>query len=349
VIRLSICISTFNRGHFIGETLDSITPQLRPGVEVVVVDGASPDDTREVVSAYAVQFPAIRYLREQQNSGVDADYDKAVGYATGEYCWLATDDDLLAPAAIDRVLEVLDRDTVDLLVVDVEIKDATLSRTLKSHRLGFRGERTYREEDADAFLKDAGNALSFIGGTIIRRSLWMARRREPFFGSLFVHVGVILQSPAIGRIKVLGESLVILRAGNGMWRPKGFEIWTFKWPSLIWGFDGYSNSAKLSVIPREPWRSPMWLMTFRAQGAYSITEYKTYFAEANVGLWRAALLGAAIFPGRLANVLGTLALVLSGQAGRDDTYEMIMSSRFANPLSRLLVRLGLGAELSSAT
>ena len=36
---LSICIATYNRARFIGETLDSIIPQVTPAVEIVIVDG----------------------------------------------------------------------------------------------------------------------------------------------------------------------------------------------------------------------------------------------------------------------------------------------------------------------
>ncbi|MEJ1958886.1 MAG: glycosyltransferase [Nitrosomonadales bacterium] len=50
-----------------------------------MVDGASPDSTPEIMAKYLSRYPSIRYYREQENSGVDKDYDKALGYATGEY------------------------------------------------------------------------------------------------------------------------------------------------------------------------------------------------------------------------------------------------------------------------
>src|SRR4051794_24283838 len=111
---LSLCIATYNRGRFIGQTLDSIVSQLPSGVEVVIVDGASPDETATVVSKYAAHVDVIRYFREDTNSGVDADFDKAVSYAAGDHCWLLPDDDLLAPGAIERVLLALEGGLVDL-------------------------------------------------------------------------------------------------------------------------------------------------------------------------------------------------------------------------------------------
>jgi abequosyltransferase len=335
-VLLSICIATYNRGRFISETLDSIVSQLRPGVEVVVVDGASPDDTAAVVSEYASRFPTVRYFREDENSGVDGDYDKAVEYARGEYCWLATDDDLLAPTAVDRVLEALATGAVDLLMVDSEIRDATLTRTLKARRLGFAGEKTYAAADADAFLADTGDALSFIGGTVVRRQLWLTRQRKPYLGSLFIHVGVVYQSPAIDRVKVLGEPLVRIRLGNAMWRPRSFEIWAFKWPALIWSFDALGDDAKRRVTSREPWRHLVWLMHFRALGAYSFAEYRKYFADRKVGLWRLVLVLAAVCPGQLANFAGVCILALLGKGGGDGIYDLVACSRYSNAASRLL-------------
>jgi glycosyltransferase involved in cell wall biosynthesis len=58
---LSICIATYNRADYIGETLDSIIPQLTDNVELLVVDGASTDNTEDVVRTYT--DPRIRYVR----------------------------------------------------------------------------------------------------------------------------------------------------------------------------------------------------------------------------------------------------------------------------------------------
>lgn len=331
---LSICIATYNRAKFIGETLDSISRQLRPGVEVVVLDGASPDETSSIVSEYAKRFPAIRYIREDRNSGVDADYDKAVAYAGGRYCWLATDDDLLAPNAVDHVLQALNAAEVDLLIVDSEIRDVTLTRTLKPRRLPFDGERNYGAANADAFLKDVGDALSFIGGTVVRRRFWLARQRTPYFGSLFIHVGVICQAPVFGRVKVIGEPLVRIRLGNAMWRPSSFEIWAFKWPALIWSFEAFNEEARSSVTAREPWRNLVWIAHYRAMGAYSFAEYRKYFVSRKVGLWRSVLFLMAACPGQLVNFAGVCLLALRGRGGADGVYDLVTSSRYSNTASR---------------
>ena len=49
---VSICIPTLNRGDFISETLDSITSQITNDIEIIILDGGSTDNTKEVVQYY---------------------------------------------------------------------------------------------------------------------------------------------------------------------------------------------------------------------------------------------------------------------------------------------------------
>ena len=143
-------------------------------------------------------------------------------------------------------------------------------------------DRVYDEKSSDAFLADTGTILAYIGAVVIRRSLWMERKREPYFGTLLFHVGVIFQAP-LARVKVLAEPLILLRAGNPMWTSRGFEIWMFKWPNLIWSFDAFSDSAKMQVVAREPWRQRRQLTMFREIGAFSHAGYLQFFKAAGRG------------------------------------------------------------------
>ena len=106
-LRLSVCIPTYNFGAFIGATLDSIVAQATGEIEIVIVDGASTDDTAHVVQKIGHVFPRLRFYRRDINGGVDVDLAKAVELARGDYCWLMSGDDVLAPRAMARVLHEL--------------------------------------------------------------------------------------------------------------------------------------------------------------------------------------------------------------------------------------------------
>ena len=322
--KLSICIATYNRGRFIGETLNSILSQLEPNVELIIVDGASPDNTQEIMAQYTSRYPEIRYFREIKNSGVDRDYDKAVGYAKGEYCWLMTDDDLLHPGAIRRVLDALNGD-VGLLVVNSEVRNADLSVVLEPRRINLEQDREYNHAEAETAFSELANSLSFIGCTVVRRDIWMARDRASYYGTLFVHVGVIFQSPPLERIKVIAQPQIIIRYGNAMWTARGFEIWMFKWPQLIWSFSGVTDHTKSAVYPRDPWRSAKILFQYRATGAYSGTEYRKFLSGTTKGAASVMACAIAVFPATLANFICVLYYALRKNSSQMLFYDLLRS------------------------
>jgi abequosyltransferase len=337
--KLSICIATYKRGEYIGHTLEGILASLPAGVEVVIVDGASPDNTAQVVESFASRNSAVRYFREPSNSGVDRDFDKAVCYAKGEYCWLMSDDDIIVPGAIERVLETLDS-SIDLLVVNAQVRNADFSVELNPRILKFTADRDYDATEGDRFMGDAGAYLSFIGGVVMRRSRWLERERERYFGTVFIHAGVIFQAP-LERIKVLAEPLIVIRFGNAMWSSRGFEIWMFKWPNLIWSFKGFSDEAKMRVVAREPWRQLRKLVLFRALGGYSYAEYRKFFADVGRGGLLQFLV--AVFPAVAANGLGALYWFIVNRSAREGIHDLV-ASRNANALSRWIARrLGIPA------
>lgn len=334
MIRLSICIATYKRAEYLGETLRSIAPQLRDDVELLVFDGASPDDTAAVVGAFAAFDGRIRYHRAGTNGGVDADFDAAVGLARGAHVWLFADDDLIAPGAVERVLAEIAASDPDVLVVDAQVRDRDLARVLEPSRLPFAGRRDYGPGDADALLRDAGNALSFIGCAIVRRAWWLGRDRARYYGSLFVHVGAIFQAPPPARAVVLAEPLARIRLGNAMWNARGFEIWNVLWPELIWALEGYSDAAKTAVTPRQPWRDARKMLLARASGGYGRGEYKR-FLRGRAGLAARAML---LLPGRVAHLAAVAALGAKGAASSAGLYNLLVTSRHANAASRALAR-----------
>jgi glycosyltransferase involved in cell wall biosynthesis len=300
---LSICIATRNRGAFIGDTLESIIRQATDEVEIVVLDGASTDNTEEVIRFYQDRFPRLRYFRQETNRGIDRDFSRAVDLGYGEYCWLFSDDDLVKPGAIRTVLDAV-KDNYDLIIANGEVRNADLSSVLQPKRTPLKTNKVYKSNENDLLLADAGDYLSFIGGVIIKRHLWAIREKETYFGSCFIHVGIIFQQPLPGDALVISEPLISIRYGNASWLGRSFEISMFNWPGLIWSFADFPDSVKSRVCSKEPWRSFKTLLHFRAKGAYTIKEYTELLKPRLECHWaRLVSKASSYFPGRAANLL----------------------------------------------
>lgn len=335
--KLSICIASFNRAKFIGETLDSVLSQMTPEVELIVVDGASPDNTQREVAPYVERFAQLRYIREATNSGLDRDYDKAVGYARGEYCWLMTDDDLLVPGAVQRVLSEVDA-SPDLVLVNAEVRNLDFSKLLDARIFRCESDQQYGPGDSERFLAETMQGLSFIGCVIIKREIWLSRLREPYFGSLFIHVGVIFQAPWTGVVKLVAAPQIVIRYGNAMWTARGFEIWMFKWPSLIWSFPNFSDRSKALVSPREPWRLLKNQVVYRAIGGYSLAEYRRCWDDQPRSVAKGAAWLTAVVPASVVNLLACLHLLLLKRRPSSTVYDLARSIH-STALSRFVTRL----------
>lgn len=320
---LSICIATFRRADFLAQTLDSILGQWRDGVELVVVDGASPDETPEILARYTERYPFIVYRREPTNSGVDRDFDKAVGYASGRYCWLMSDDDLLAEGALARVLHELRDESLELLVLNTEVRNRDLTVQLMSRRAPLDSDRDYAASDSERLFAESCLHLSFIAATVIRRDIWMTREREKYYGTFFIHIGVMFQAP-LRQARFLAAPLVIMRDGNAMWTPRAFDIWMRRWPALVWSFDSFSEAARRSITARFPARNPKMLAWLRGLGGYGKSEYDSDLRE---HLRPAARMLARILarvPVRLANAVNaTYCAVRGGPDRRMKMYSLV--------------------------
>ncbi|MBF0543681.1 MAG: glycosyltransferase family 2 protein [Candidatus Riflebacteria bacterium] len=308
--KLSICIATYNRADCIGPTLQSIIAQASNEIEIIILDGASTDATPDVVKRYESSFPGLRYFRMPQKGGVDQDYSKAVDFASGEYCWFMTDDDLLIPGGVDLVVEQLSKN-YSLIVVNAEIRNQDFSKLYFSKRLRIEENRIYQPEEFEKFFENTGDHLSFIGSVVIKKDIWDKRKKEPYFGSEFVHVGVIFQAPMPTPIIVLEKPVISIRHGNHQWTPRAFEVFMVKWPKLIWSFQIFCTRSKEAITLRFPMQNKKKLLVARAFGFYSLKEYDSFIRNLKISIFdkKAACL-IALFPAVVINALAYFYYVL---------------------------------------
>ena len=343
--RLSICITTRNRAEFIGATLESILSQSTSNCEVVVVDGASVDATESVVGRLTAQYSNLRYHRQVVNNGAERGFDEAVRLASGEYCWLMPDDDLLKPGAVAAVLETLRREP-SLVVVNVEYKDFEMSRLVHLPGLDhpIAADREFAPADLDGLFDATRRLIRYLGSVIIRRSLWLSREKERYFGSYWAHIGVIFQERLPGPAILLAAPLVSVRLHNQSWLQDFFAIFNVHWPALI-------SSLALSESTRRIYSGdvclePDFLLIARAAGQYSWSEYRTY-VRPHVPSLRKRLFPAlvALSPGTTLNSLLMLRYSLWSRSSAPSVTALLNQSRF-NPRSRwraLTSRLAGGA------
>lgn len=91
----SIIIPTYNRGHLLKKTVETVLSQSFPDFELLVVDDGSTDNTNEVMNdIIATSKASIRYIKQVNNERAAA-RNNGLKHASGSYVLFFDSDDTL--------------------------------------------------------------------------------------------------------------------------------------------------------------------------------------------------------------------------------------------------------------
>src|SRR5215813_13183235 len=99
--RASIVITSYNYARFLGRCIDSALAQTYPETEVVVVDDASRDGSRDIIQSYGKRLvPVLR----AENAGQAAAFNSGFVASRGDIVFFLDADDWLYPLAVERAV-----------------------------------------------------------------------------------------------------------------------------------------------------------------------------------------------------------------------------------------------------
>lgn len=97
--RVTVITPSFNQGHFIKETIESVLGQGYPDLEYIVMDGGSTDETVDILKSYGKR---LVWVSEKDRGQSDA-INKGIRRATGEIIAYLNSDDLYEKGALESV------------------------------------------------------------------------------------------------------------------------------------------------------------------------------------------------------------------------------------------------------
>lgn len=245
-IKISFCMPTRNRAGFIGQALESIISQADDSIEIVIVDGASHDNTLVVVQGYQKKFKNLVYCRQEENGGVDRDMAKAIALAHGQYCWLFSDDDALKPKAVERMLREIESGH-EIYLCNVTACNLELlpfrDRFWLSAKINDKVFNLHEKKEFTEYCDKAnsiGALFSFWSSIILSRKVWnKSGYNYDFDGTAYASASVILSSIRRKcRLKYIKSPLVLWRNDN-----KSFQDDEGLAKRFLLDFDGYSRLA----------------------------------------------------------------------------------------------------------
>lgn len=272
---LSICIPTYNRGKLAEVRLEELIPQLRPGLEILVVDNASTDDTKDRVSRFL--GPQVSYHRNPCNIGGGANLSACAQQASGNWIWLLGDDDSVTTDAVENAIKEASQATENCAAIH-------FSWSCSDHAPQDRKIDSFNSVSSLLSEIDIGTAL-FISTTLYKRSLFI-ENAPSYMGAIFTsgpHLSIYLRGLDSGNLVGRNSKLSLLKSQSGAgtrWSTIDAVIGLSSVPVFIRSAEGKRAYAKAFWKWRE-WALRMAVREFSDQAIRQRWRYAYWFSLYN--------------------------------------------------------------------
>ena len=135
--RVSIAMTTYNGEKYVEKQLRSIFSQTRQPDEIIICDDCSKDHTVEIVRRIVAEYGEenrVSLVENQQNLGYIRNFHQAIGMTSGDYLFLADQDDEWYPHKLERMLEVMEETGAAAICTGFDLIDENSDPILDENR-----------------------------------------------------------------------------------------------------------------------------------------------------------------------------------------------------------------------
>jgi len=164
LMSVSVIIPAFNAQATIERAVKTVVNQTHPPLEVIVVDDASTDGTRDVVRRLAKAEPRIKLLENATNRGPSGSRNRGFQAAQGEWVAIQDADDAWVETRLELMLDAAQRHDADFVADNMLLHDIGTDQIT---RTGFAVERGLRWiKPIDPFEQDVQFGAEFGYGLL---------------------------------------------------------------------------------------------------------------------------------------------------------------------------------------
>lgn len=102
-MQFSVIIPNYNHAPFLRERIDSVLAQTNPEFELIILDDASTDNSRDIIESFRTHSRVSHIVYNETNSGSPfRQWKKGIDLAQGEWIWIAESDDMASPGFLEE-------------------------------------------------------------------------------------------------------------------------------------------------------------------------------------------------------------------------------------------------------
>jgi glycosyltransferase involved in cell wall biosynthesis len=134
--KITVVTVTYNAEKYLEETIKSVIEQDYPNIEYIIIDGASTDDTIDIIKQYEEH---IDYWISEPDRGIYDAMNKAIDLATGEWInFMNAGDSFCEKETLSKVFN-LNMFEYDLICGDIYYGEKKLHQIAKGLKFRFKG------------------------------------------------------------------------------------------------------------------------------------------------------------------------------------------------------------------
>ncbi len=124
--KIDVLMATYNGEKYLKEQIDSILNQTYKNIQIIISDDCSTDSTREILKQYE-QNEKIKIYYQEKNLGYIKNFEFLLRNVENNIYMLSDQDDVWKEQKIEKSVEKLKNENLDLVFGDLEVVDENLN------------------------------------------------------------------------------------------------------------------------------------------------------------------------------------------------------------------------------
>lgn len=160
-VKVSVIIPVYNTEQYLAESIESALKQTLDGIEIIVVDDGSTDNSGKIADAYAASYENVSVIH-QENQNLGGARNTGLCAARGKYIQYLDSDDFLQSEALEHLFNLAESKGADVVALDAvsfceDEFDAAVMNDYTRDKIGIDNEKVWKgKEFWNAFYKQGG-------------------------------------------------------------------------------------------------------------------------------------------------------------------------------------------------
>lgn len=208
--KVDILLATYNGEKYVREQIESILNQTYQNIQIIISDDCSKDGTREILKEYE-QNDKIKVFYQEKNLGYVKNFEFLLRQVEHNLYMLSDQDDVWKKEKIEKSVEKLEKENLDLVFGDLEVVDENLNTICKSYNQYMHLSRKIEKYSSDYRLQYLYNCMT--GCTILSKKEYLDKILPlPTNSKYMIHdywIGLIISLN--GKVGYLKEPYILYR------------------------------------------------------------------------------------------------------------------------------------------